>query len=87
MALAACGDDDDAGGASPVETETDADTGETDPAPVEVTLVDYAFEGLPATVDATVEASTMWIQFLCPGRVTPRTRSRPQACDLGFRAL
>lgn len=45
LSIAACGDDDDASNAVD-------DTAADGPDPVEVTLVDYAFEDLPDTVDA-----------------------------------
>ncbi|HSP03834.1 MAG TPA: hypothetical protein VLR27_10055 [Acidimicrobiales bacterium] len=67
LGLAACGDDDDAAAdetptTEAVDNETETETGdESDDAPegevVEVTAVDWAFEGLPASVEAGTKLS------------------------------
>jgi len=51
LALTACGDDDDDGAAGD-DTTTTAAGGDDAAATVEVTLIDYGFQGLPASIEA-----------------------------------
>ena len=64
LGLAACGDDDDDATADETptevvdtETETEADDADADGEVVEITAVDYGFEGLPESVEAGTRLS------------------------------